>query len=492
MGLLGLPALPPDLKPMSAYLQRSEELRDKDPIMAYWCAYYAAQVGISLKTKDPNARKILFELLGLLEQMKKEIGSSDAIENETASCAYVENFALRIFSIADNEDRKGSATMGTAKKFLAAANFLEILSVFDQSETASASSPTPSDTTTLERIRYAKWKAVEIAKAFREGRKPTPGPAGGLDNEPELPTVIPAGEEPFVSITASTPPPSIPSFPSTHNPSPPATEHNIAPPPHLTELPSTPQSGHVYLHPSLQSSTTEPPISPGQWSTTANTGEDTPQPDTIDETPPMHPRKAWLSEELEGKDPEEYEIIEPPPQDPSFTDTPSTSAIPFSRSITDASTKATEGDPDEIPSIELPVDATSVLPTVPIHPTESSTPLSPPPPPTFTPSPSIPTFPNIPGAPSYPPGFIPSAPHPTAPPLPPSIPQSPHLPSYRPVPPSIPQPLPVVAPLPPTEMTPQMIAKTQKHCRWAISALDYEDLEKARSELREALAMLGG
>jgi vacuolar protein sorting-associated protein VTA1 len=36
------------------------------------------------------------------------------------------------------------------------------------------------------------------------------------------------------------------------------------------------------------------------------------------------------------------------------------------------------------------------------------------------------------------------------------------------------------------------IERCQKHCKWAISALDYEDLDTARSELRKALAMLGG
>lgn len=32
-----LPALPPSLKSVSPYVQRAEELRAKDPIMAYWC-----------------------------------------------------------------------------------------------------------------------------------------------------------------------------------------------------------------------------------------------------------------------------------------------------------------------------------------------------------------------------------------------------------------------------------------------------------------------
>lgn len=40
--------------------------------------------------------------------MKKEIGPTDAIDIEAASAAFVENFALRVFGMADNEDRSGS------------------------------------------------------------------------------------------------------------------------------------------------------------------------------------------------------------------------------------------------------------------------------------------------------------------------------------------------------------------------------------------------
>jgi len=45
---------------------------------------------------------------------------------------------------------------------------------------------------------------------------------------------------------------------------------------------------------------------------------------------------------------------------------------------------------------------------------------------------------------------------------------------------------------PPAELTPGQIAKAQRHCRFAISALDYEDAEQARKELRAALAIIGG
>jgi hypothetical protein len=39
-----------------------------------------------------------------------EIGPNDALDVEGASIAYVENFALKVFSAADDEDRRGAAT----------------------------------------------------------------------------------------------------------------------------------------------------------------------------------------------------------------------------------------------------------------------------------------------------------------------------------------------------------------------------------------------
>ena len=72
--------------------------------------YYAAQQGIALGAKDPAVRGFLFELLDLLERVKAEIGKNDAITDDAASAAYVENFALRVFANADNEDRKGGST----------------------------------------------------------------------------------------------------------------------------------------------------------------------------------------------------------------------------------------------------------------------------------------------------------------------------------------------------------------------------------------------
>jgi vacuolar protein sorting-associated protein VTA1 len=107
---LGLPPITPELKSIAPYLQRADELKSQDPIIAYWCAYYAAQLGISLKAKDHSSRDVLFNLLSVLERIKKEIGSNDAIDMEAASSAYVENFALKVFTAADNEDRAGNGS----------------------------------------------------------------------------------------------------------------------------------------------------------------------------------------------------------------------------------------------------------------------------------------------------------------------------------------------------------------------------------------------
>ena len=71
-------------------------------------------------------------LLTLLEKMKKEIGPNDAIDNDVVAAAYVENFALKVFEMTDSEDRAGKTIRGTAKKFLVAANLLELLQVFDK------------------------------------------------------------------------------------------------------------------------------------------------------------------------------------------------------------------------------------------------------------------------------------------------------------------------------------------------------------------------
>jgi len=85
---------------------------------------------------------------------------------------------------------------------------------------------------------------------------------------------------------------------------------------------------------------------------------------------------------------------------------------------------------------------------------------------------------------------FPSAPPPslaTVPSAPPVVPQ-PHGLGLSSPPPSAP-PMPALTSAPPTR---KQVEQTQKHARWAISALEFDDIETARSELRKALATIGG
>jgi len=85
--------------------------------------------------------------------------------------------------------------------------------------------------------------------------------------------------------------------------------------------------------------------------------------------------------------------------------------------------------------------------------------------------------------------------------IPPSVavppPPPPSLVSYPSHPPPVAQPYGrgLTSPHPqsaPTAPTQKQIDQTQKHAKWAISALDFDDIETARSELRKALAAIGG
>ncbi|KAI0080324.1 DUF605-domain-containing protein [Panus rudis PR-1116 ss-1] len=463
MAALGLPVVPPELKPIVPYLQRAEEVKAQEPVVAYWCAYYAAQIGISMKAKGPAASHFLLQLLDTLENMKKEIGPNDAIDEDSVGSAYVENFALKVFARADNEDRNGKATRATAKKFLAAANFFEVLSVFSSSSSEPSSAM---ESTTAEKIRYAKWKAADIAKAIREGRKPTPGPAAAVE---DLPPPQPAPQtQPDLPPTPSTPPQH-----SVHirnsSESPPSIIRNTPPPPNLGNLSTANSQGSPAHSQHLLPGgfTKADPKSPGSWSTAATPG-----------TPgfPGTPG-VFVTDEPEYDAAEGAVLPSVPPS--GVIGTSNSPALPsggdprkvhFSPSVADGSSlpstpNARDDAPDLQVTISLPDQTTPILPSAP------------------------------PAPPSLPPGFVPTSvepdlrgvPHalPSVPPLQPPVQSHANVPPQHPVDTSIVTTVPI-------QLTPRLVTQTQKHCRYAISALDYEDVETARKELRAALQLLGG
>ncbi|GAA5937287.1 Vta1p [Sporobolomyces koalae] len=391
------PAVPPELKPITSYLARAHELTTADPVISYWCTYFAVQQAMTLGVKSSESQNFLLELMDRLETMKAEHQENEAVTEDAAAAAYIENFGLRIFATADNEDRKGKATRATARKFLAAANFLELLTVFGETGTENR-----------DKIKYSKWKATDIAKAFREGRTPVPGPAGGLPEE------------------------------------------TLA---------------------------TEDPISGVNQVTTAEEKELSKEFAALGkEADPSTPLKEEPSESL-GQD-ESYPFPQQPttlPSAPSAPATPESEAAPDF--IDDREDPASRIETPSLPTFIDPEPATreEEIPTTTSLNSDQAFALEPTthlPPSHQTATLPTPTS-HLDATTSFPSAVFPPA-----------------LPASAPKQAAVPATVPTAATV--TELDPLEIAKVQKHAKWAISALNYEDFETARKELRLALNLLGG
>ncbi|EJD04017.1 DUF605-domain-containing protein [Fomitiporia mediterranea MF3/22] len=589
-----LPPLPASLRSISSYIQRAEELRTKDPVMAYWCTYYAAQLGLDLKSHETGARDYLFALITFLEEMKKDLGANDAIEHEAAGAAYVENFALKVFALADNEDRRGDASRSTAKKFLAAANFLELLRVFEKTNNAEVNN---------EKIRYAKWKASDIAKAFREGRKPTPGPAGhesevildGNSSNADTPSIrTPADRSPVGAPAAALSPDSAsqivppPQTPPTLNKFPgpvdvPRAEisssgswstvatpgSEAVGPSSATRLAFTSALNRWKGQADVDTSTTSfPPNSQGNI---GNQGRDTAPTDTLSRKVHFSPSVVGGLSSTDGSPPPSPTFnqnvpINVPPRtdyvpaaqaqsgfgfrgiDPAMAPLPDSSPSGSSRASLEGSPpqgaytpvgRPRSGSSPPVNSLvkpgSSPPGAGGANRGSPPSSRRLSLQSSAPPPPPVAPSPyshgrdrrssisnrtsppstngphTYPSYPQPPNAVNHTPTSTYSSPaalgtgrtngSPVRAPvsgLPPvtsgQTMASPYVTAnYTQKAPSPPTryTAPAPDPSPPVELSPALIAKAQKHCRYAISALEYEDAEQARKELHAALAVLG-
>ncbi|KAI9179656.1 hypothetical protein H9P43_004984 [Blastocladiella emersonii ATCC 22665] len=173
MSFPGVPPLPEDAKPILPFVLRAQEMASRDVGISYWCKMHAARLALQLSSAIPNIRGWLIALMDHLEQEKKANADNEFIHNEMVAAAHIENFALKIFAAADREDRAGKASMRTAKTFMAASHYFEVLgSLKDELDDA-----------TRDKIKYAKWKAADITKAIKNGETPRPGPPGEETDE---------------------------------------------------------------------------------------------------------------------------------------------------------------------------------------------------------------------------------------------------------------------------------------------------------------------
>ncbi|KAJ1921197.1 hypothetical protein H4219_000796 [Mycoemilia scoparia] len=172
--------IPPKLNSIKPYLLRAKEIYDREPVIAYFCKYYATKLAIQGDNKDEEVLQFISSLLDDVEKTKTTLDGDpkwqEIIKDNNTAATYFENFALKIFARADTEDRDGKATKVTARNFLISSQFLEVMAVFGELEQGSQ-----------EKVKYAKWKATDIVKCIKEGRRPNPGPPGDLKAKEKSP-----------------------------------------------------------------------------------------------------------------------------------------------------------------------------------------------------------------------------------------------------------------------------------------------------------------
>jgi vacuolar protein sorting-associated protein VTA1 len=117
----------PILKPIVPFIQRSNELNGKAPIVSFYCKTYACQLGIELiqNQKDEKAQKYLINLMDSLEKEKQTINP-----NQKEAKAIVEIFGLKIFKKADDSDRENKQNSSVAKLFYVSSVILETTKLF--------------------------------------------------------------------------------------------------------------------------------------------------------------------------------------------------------------------------------------------------------------------------------------------------------------------------------------------------------------------------
>ena len=344
-----------------------------------------------------------------LEQTKADNATNDAIVDDIAAKAYIENFALDTFSRADNAQRANAVTKQTADTFMAAATFLDLLSIWGEMDKEVAA-----------KSKFAKFHALRIAKAFKAGEDPNAS--------------NPVIEEP---------------------PAPPEDEIDAE----LKELQrqESGQNNSVYQPPTVEQAPddgTVPPLLPQQ----------TPSQDAA---PPSHPYQPDNQQVSPIEPPESttgrqnslgggyFPTLSSAPTDtamPDFTSTPAPAPAQSPQQPTSPQDFYTSAQPPTAPSIN------SLGMTSP----DRSQPPPPPQQPTVQPM-------HSPRAPQWQQPVPPPAPAPAAAPA--SFQQAPRTTGFR------------------TDDEATMAA--QKHARWAISALNFEDVNTAVKELRLALQSLG-
>ncbi|CAL4059408.1 unnamed protein product, partial [Meganyctiphanes norvegica] len=159
------PPCSPALKQFQHYLKLANDYDKRDPVVSYWARLYTLQSSLKVDRKSPEARALLTALMDYLEKCKKDNEDNDAISNEVAGQAQVENTAHKLFMWADGEDRASRFNKNVVKVFYTAGLMFDVIEVFGELTEENAA-----------QRKYAKWKATYIHNCLKRGETPRPGP----------------------------------------------------------------------------------------------------------------------------------------------------------------------------------------------------------------------------------------------------------------------------------------------------------------------------
>jgi vacuolar protein sorting-associated protein VTA1 len=407
------------------FATRAAQLEKYRPVVSYWLEYFILQIILNkqLHTTDDEVQNYAIELMDKLEAYKSANASNDAVVDDVAAKAYMEEFGLETFERAEKAQRENKVTRATADTFQAAATFLDVQTIWAPLEGECAA-----------KSKYAKFHALRIAKALKAGEDPNA--TNPAVEEQAKPTADEEGIEAELKELEGYAPGQGNSLGVYKSPTAETVPNSVQP--------SRPQSTGL----------ASPPVLPAQ-----NINEPSTQISPVESTSASAARNGSIGGGYFPSVPSGTSEYKPPtvevgmPQD-------------------------TDMDIDNDPPSAPPADPSSFYTSQPndsLHP--AATPLD---------RPSAPT----PNTASLQTPFNPST---QAPALRSPFTPMPFASSHSSQPQSTPHP-PPPAPGPPAggyNTDDESVMAAQKHAKWAISALNFEDVPTAVKELRIALQALG-
>lgn len=162
------------------------QLQSVKPEIAYWCNYWVVNqiLNRGLHKESEDMMTYTVGLMDKLEQAKAEHPGESAYIDDEVGKQVVDMFAQETLDRAERVVKANKVTQQTAMTFDAAATFFHLHNIWG-----------PADEETKQKIKYAKWNAARIAKAIKEGKDPNESNPKREEPQQLEPTLDPSDPE---------------------------------------------------------------------------------------------------------------------------------------------------------------------------------------------------------------------------------------------------------------------------------------------------------